>query len=283
MAKVICLWDITPLQNQSGSDRKQNQRFLNKRYGIEVDLLHASILALLIMIALLTYIYSIKVRVENIGLKEIAKNFYEINQIYRKRTKEIHSAEKEDLEIGLLVSEEMETLKAVCQRISRIFERVIGRKCTVTIKLVTVEDSRCFAHTYVRSEDLSPRDFQGRAKYVVGTGENTAYDHALALRTDGMPSHFYSGNLKKEKSYKNQREHYNIYYRSVLVVPIWDVVLPGEQKQLTEDLIGFLCVDTLSVNRINNRHHLYMLSALSIQMYTFMSFVRGRYLEFNEG
>jgi len=247
------------------------------RPGHEISYYKIIGLCALVAIIFLTYIYSIKVRSENIALKCIAEEFYEINQIYRKKIHELHLENSDEIEIGGLVAEEMMTLRGVCQRISHIYERVVGRKCIVTIKLITIENDECFAHTYVRSEELCVRDFGGRVKYKVDKSENSGFYEALMPRSDGKPPHFFSGDLTTDGQYKNQRKNFNFYYRSALVVPIGDMVVTDNGEQMVDGLVGFLCVDSLSVNRLNNRYHLFMLSALSSQMYTFISFVRGKY------
>ena len=92
-----------------------------------------------------------------------------------------------------------------------------------------------------------------------------------------MPSHFFSANLKKYEGYLNERQDYLKHYRSTIVVPLHGQNENAAATNNREDLIGYLCVDTKSVNRLNNRHHLYMISALSNQMYDFISLMRGRY------
>jgi len=152
----------------------------------------------------------------------------------------------------------------------------------VTLKLVTTENESCYAHTYVRSLELSNRDFPERHKYAVGSGENAGFDQALAEREDGLPSHFYSPNLgksQKANGYTNQRAHFIRFYNSTLIIPIRALTKSEEKAERKRkfDLIGFLCVDTLSTNRLNNGFHLFILSALADQMYNFMSLMRGKY------
>lgn len=230
-------------------------------------------------------IYSIKVRVENIALRSISELFYEINEIYRDKLREMFCSDAPvTAQMDLLAEEEL-ALKAVCERIERIFNRVTHRSCLVTIKLVTIDNEKCYAHTYVRSQQLCQRDSAGRKRYAVGSGENTAFDMALAKRPDGLPSHFYSGDLRKleiKHAYFNERQHYQRYYKSTLVVPIRGRNTHTTISSPEFDLVGFLCIDTLSVNRLNNGFHLYMLSALASQMYNFMSFMRGKYTVFVE-
>jgi hypothetical protein len=44
-----------------------------------------------------------------------------------------------------------------------------------------------------------------------------------------------------------------------------------------ERQLGFLAVDTMSENRLNNTYQMQMLAAYAHQMYNFMSLMRGKY------
>lgn len=224
------------------------------------------------------YVYSVRVRAENIALRGLSEVFHEINQIYRDKLREVFCSDSPETDPESLLAQEELALKGVCQRIDSIFSRVLNRNCMVTLKLATTENGKCFAHTYVRSQELCPRDNPERMKYVVGSGENTGFDESLAKRSDGLPSHFFSPDLRTHKGgYSNQRQHYDRHYRSTIVVPIRGVNKGKESTNGEFDLIGFLCVDTMSVNRLNNGYHLFILSALANQMYNFMSLMRGKY------
>lgn len=233
------------------------------------------------------YVYSVKVRADNIALRSLSGEFFDINRIYQRTMQQTFLVKSPVTDQELLIKTEKETLEAVCQRICSIFERVVGRKCMVTIKLITYEEreNACYAYTYARSIKASARDEAERVRYSVGDGLNTGFEEALKPRPDGSPPHFHSFDLSQESSdYSNQRRDYLRHYRSVLVVPIREPVTqqdcgPDESNvKIDSNLIGFLCVDTLSINRLNNSFHLIMLSALASQMYTFMCFMRGRYM-----
>jgi len=231
----------------------------------------------------LGYVYSARIRSENIALRGLSEVFFEINQIYRDKLREQFCSDSPVTDPENLLAEEELALKGVCQRIAAIFSSVTNRRCMVTIKLVTSEERKCFAHTYVRSQELCNRDTPDRIKYAVGSGANTGFDTALAKRSDGLPSHFYSANLpalEKQRGYSNQRQHYSRHYRSTIVVPIRGVNKGKESTPSEFDLIGFLCVDTMSLNRLNEGYHLFMISALASQMYNFMSLMRGKYTVF---
>jgi len=234
-----------------------------------------------LLVLLAGIFYSLKVRSENVALRDIASTFNEINHIYRDSLKDMFGGNNPvDNPEDLLVEEER-VLRSVCQRIENIFVRVTNRNCMVTIKLLLKEtDGRYFAHTYVRSLENCPRDKPERRKYQVGTGANTTFDKALQKCPNGIPSHFFSPDLTREEGYCNERQHYDKIYRSAIVVPIRGVNKGKEGTNEEYDMIGFLCVDTKSTHRLNDGYHLQMVSSLAGQMYNFMSLMRGKYTVF---
>ncbi|MEW8525173.1 MAG: hypothetical protein AB2552_19180 [Candidatus Thiodiazotropha endolucinida] len=236
-----------------------------------------------VSILLVGVIYSIKVRSENYALRKIAETFNEINHIYRDTLREMFGGDDPVTNPVDLLVEEERALRSVCQRVENIFSRVINRDCMVTIKLnVKEDDGRYFTYTYVRSLDNSKRDKPIRRRYEVGTGANTGFDVAIQKRVDSNPSHFYSPDLTKEHGYSNERQHFEKCYRSTIVVPIRGVNKGMEGTDLEFDMIGYLCVDTKSTHRLNDGYHLQMMSSLAVQMYNFMSLMRGRYTVFVE-
>ncbi len=235
------------------------------------------ILLIIFLLSLVAgYLYSLLVRSENIALRSLSEIFCEINKLYRDKLRESFAKEAPNRNLVDLAAGEKDVLQAVCQRIENIFHTVTHRNCMVTIKLVTDSNGKTLAETYVRSQQLSERD-RNRSRYSVGTGRNTAFDEAAKKRADGLPQHFFSANLLTEKGYSNERQHYERFYKSTLVVPISGSNRGKEGTNQEFDLIGFLCVDTLVVNHLNDGYHLYMLTALATQMYDFISLMRGNY------
>lgn len=256
--------------------------FLYDKAEDKPGLLSGILFSVCLLILIAGYVYSVLVRSENIALRSVYEILYEINQIYRDKLRELFAGELPASNTEELLAQEEQVLRSICQRIENIYSRLIGRNCMATVKLVTKEERKCFAHTYVRSQELCGRDKHQRIKYAVGTGENTAFDRALERRSDGSPHHYFSPNLVAEEGYSNQRQHFNKHYRSTLVVPIMGLNKGEEATPNEFDLVGFLCVDTLSINRLNSSYHLYILSALASQIYNFMSLMRGEYTVFVE-
>lgn len=222
-------------------------------------------------------IYSGRIRSQNIAYQESFQRLHKINHYYRDTLCSLFYGDKPETKTEVLITLEEQTIKAVCQQVKEIFDTLIRKPCMVTVKLITKEDSEKYCSTYVRSEEICERDQEEPTKYELGKWVNTAFDTALQNRTDGECACFYSGDLTKEISYNNQRQHWERYYRSVLVVPVRARRTISEGKKDLPDDIGFLCVDTISQNRLNKKYYIHLLAAFADQMYNFMSLMRGKY------
>lgn len=224
-------------------------------------------------------LYSLFVRQENDALRDMAYQLHRINHDYRDVLHRTFAGNAPRTSRTELVAMEIEALKCVTKRIERIFVSLLrGRSCTVTVKLITNHTSgRRVAKTYVRSEDDCTRDVGPPFEYDLGTNQNTAFDTALRLPEPNKCSHFHCGDLTKLANYNNQRPQWTNFYRSSIVVPIrfLDGQRVGQYDQ-SQDL-GFLCVDTLSRNWLNDGYHVELLASFADQMYNFLSLMRGRY------
>jgi len=218
--------------------------------------------------------FALMLHKENAKLKSIASTFTDINYLYKASLKSVLKCEKEYTKEDLMF-EEKSVLGAVCQRIEDIFTTVINRKCMVTVKLLIEEDEKKYAYTYTRSKDKCQRDQQGLIKkYLIGPSHNTGFSEAITKKSASEIRYYFSPDLTKEKNYFNERQKYTDHYRSVLVVPIAAINQDSIDTDRELDLLGFLCVDTKSINRLNDNYHLFILSSLASQMYNYMTFMR---------
>ena len=222
-------------------------------------------------------LYSARIRSQNIAYQMSLRRFHKINHYYRDTLCSLFFGDDPETDIDKLVPFEAQTMKAVCQQIKEIFDDIIGKPCMVTVKLIAQDSSGKFCSTYVRSEDICERDNEEPTKYELGRWVNTAFDTALQNRTAGECACFFSGDLIKERNYNNQRQHWDRYYRSAIVVPIRARRTGSDGRPEFPDDIGFLCVDTLSQNRLNKKYYVHLLAAFADQMYNFMSLMRGKY------
>ncbi|MEM5553265.1 hypothetical protein WNY63_21405 [Pseudoalteromonas neustonica] len=254
--------------------------FLYDKYIGEATFASSVFLVSALTVLSIGYLYSIRVRLDNIALRQTTETYGEINELYRDALSVFFSGENPITCPKNLVEEEKRILFSVCQRIENIFARVINRECTVTIKLLVEENNKIYAETMTRSVSQSIRDTSNSVRYEVNTGANTAFDEAIRNKVGKKPAHFYSPNLKKLDGYRNQRQNYIEFYKSVLVVPIRGRNVSEKNTAGEFDYIGFLCIDTKSTNRLNNNDHLNLLMSFANQMYNFSSLMRGRYTVF---
>jgi hypothetical protein len=239
---------------------------------VQLNQLTTSLIVFVVSLIILSFgiVYSFRVRSENLILKHISSNFNRINSIYRDSLSNTFEGDIPIDNTEDLLNEEEKVLRSVCQRIENIYSQLIARECTVTLKLKIEADGKDFVRTYTRSVEQSIRDQPERKKYEIGTGENTAFDKAMQQTLDKV-SYFHSPDTTQEKKYRNQRTNYYEYYRSVIVVPIWS---PNNTK---EKFIGFLCIDTKSINRLKDGYQIQIASSLASQMYNYISLMRGEY------
>jgi hypothetical protein len=212
-------------------------------------------------------------------LKRSAYDFHDINHIYRDALSgvlSIYAPTKPDSREILLV--EQNTLNRICVKIAHLFTSLTGKKCVVTVKLLANEGDTAFCFTWARSHVDILRSASGIEKFRVGVGENTGFDEAMKLR-DSETSYFFSPDLRtlsRRGRYRNARSGWANCYLSTIVVPIRQVIRTGDPPEV--HVFGFLCVDTMSPNRLNGTYHVQFLAGFADQMYNFLSIMRRTYL-----
>ena len=224
-------------------------------------------------------VYSFRVRQENIVLRRVPATVHSVNHNYRDVLCTLFGDRQNPPTDDLRVKAEVRVLESVCQRLAGVFRDLVRMPCMVSVKLITKEGGQAYCTTLVRSETLCARDALGETqRFSLNTGANTTLDEALRYQP-GRKSYFYSADLTKERegSYNNDRRTWKSYYRSEIVCPIRYVKPDVDGRPPTSDDIGFLIVDTLSTNRLNEAFHLELLGACADQMYNFMSLMRGKY------
>jgi hypothetical protein len=224
-------------------------------------------------------VYSIRVRQENIAIRRIPATIHRINHDYRDALSVLFGSPAVVPTDEMRTKNEVQILESVCQRLAVLFQQLTKKPCTVTVKLTRKTDGHTYCSTLVRSERLCLRDAAGQiVQFSLNTGRNSALDTALRY-TPGRKSYFFSSDLTKEKdgAYNNERQGWKQFYRSEIVCPIRYVKASADGRPPTSEDLGFLIVDTLSVNRLNDGFHLELLAACADQMYNFMSLLRGTY------
>ena len=216
---------------------------------------------------------------DHLRLRNCGPLLHEINHIYRDALFKSLSAKQGGAprwEMKQLLELERATLAEACGKIGELFTSLTGRQCVVTVKLLAKgEGDKRICFTWVRSRSGIYRPLGSEEGYTVGDGQNTGFDMALRLRSSA-PMHFHSPDLialQKRGLYRNARPGWERLYKSTIVVPI----IAGEDQENGADVIGFLCVDSLSRNRLNATYHVEFLAAFADQMYNYVNLMRRGY------
>ena len=224
-------------------------------------------------------LYSLRIRQENRVFRISHEVLHKINHNYRDVLSDVFGDRKVEERVRR-AGIEKETLRSVCEELSKLFLAFTHVPCTVTVKLIVRgQDGVLYARTHARSEIYCPRDTVEPFDFQLMTGKNTGLDGALK-RVQGQVSHFFSADLFPEAVnhlYFNERPNWRDCYRSAIVVPIRHVTGEKDHHGWVSDNVGFLSVDTTSPNRLNDTYHVDMLAAYADQMYNFMSLMRGKY------
>ncbi|HWB06934.1 MAG TPA: hypothetical protein VG796_28175 [Verrucomicrobiales bacterium] len=227
-------------------------------------------LPLIIVFALANWLWLADVR----KLRELPTHLHRINHTYRDVLARVFSPNSPPQTDDTLIEIERRVLEGLCWEIAEIYRGLINRRCTVTVKLVTEDDSeKAFCFTWARSYYDASRD-STLEKFAID--ENTAFRTAAAVVQDRV-SFFHSGDLvelEKRGLYTNQRKGWQKYYKSAIVVPIRYVI---DEAQNRQQLLGFLALDTMETNRLNSSYHVELLAAFADQLYNFLSLMRHNY------
>jgi hypothetical protein len=214
------------------------------------------------------------------GFRRSAHELHSINHVYRDaitRQFSLQESSKEKIESSIelqnLLLVERAILSVICLKITNIYSNLIRHKCTVTVKLMADKNQKKVCFTWARSEHQIERDRRPEDGYDLE--ENTGFKKALE-DVPGRPSHFFSADLIKDfhkGNYHNTRGGWQHFYKSTIVVPIRH---KSESEPQKADVVGFLCLDTNSRNRLNDGYHVELLAAFADQMYNFINIMRRR-------
>jgi hypothetical protein len=210
-----------------------------------------------------------KLKTEAIQFNRIFKDFHRINHIYRNSLCELFVDNPQEY------TDPRETLGTICNHIGNIFKLLTGSDCQITIKLIAEEISNntkiLYCQTYARNGGKNVRD-EPPIKYIVKN--NTAFTTASNYQGGDRISHYWSADLTKDTNYCSDRLDYLKFYTSVIVVPI-RYVSKNDHRHIYDT--GFLTVDTLETNRLNDYSHVLLLASFADQCYNYLSLVRGKY------
>lgn len=169
--------------------------------------------------------------------------------------------------IRKLTDDTKEFLQTALDYLCQILQKSTGEKVCACIKLIEnsgiatgIDKEKATVTTFCRSKNT---DKNRKANDGVDTGsirikDNTDFYDILDEESKDTNSYFYQGNLlqydkdlkKAGKKYKNTTEDFQKYYKGAIVVPIRvnKSHLFYVNNNNGYDIVGFLCVDSLSIN-----------------------------------
>jgi hypothetical protein len=206
---------------------------------------------------------------ENKRLKACIHELHQVNHLYRDAISNrfFDSGNTENLSDGQLIEQEKAILHHVCAKISSIF--LTNRKCFVGVYLIRTKAGQNVCSLHSASEYEAVR-FPTPPETFIVSPDNTRFWEAGVKRPCGI-NYFHSPDLKKLPDFNDQTQHYESRYKSCIVVPIR--YCPNREGAKPDDL-GFLVVDTLARERLNNGYHVHYLAAFADQMYNFQNIWR---------
>lgn len=169
--------------------------------------------------------------------------------------------------VGKLTDDTKEFLKTTLDYLCQILQKNTGEKVCACIKLIEnsgvatgIDKEKATVITFCRSRntDKKRKANDGVHQKSIKIKENTDFYDILDEDSENTNSYFYQGNLpqydkalrKTDKKYRNTTEDYEKYYLGTIVVPIR--VHKSHLYYVNEnsgyDIVGFLCVDSLSTN-----------------------------------
>ncbi|MBD3249459.1 hypothetical protein GF336_05420 [Candidatus Woesearchaeota archaeon] len=174
----------------------------------------------------------------------------------------------------------------VLTNISNAFSLIKGVDCRVSLKLIKVDpniredldDKERVRYYYVRT---FTRDIKSKIK-CQQLDQHSDVNHTIAGNTDfrelffmekGAERYWICGNIFKKQGYQNTRfeEGKTVEYHSVIVFPIRkDTTSETNKEHMTcsQDIHGFLCIDSKSRNIFNRRYDPELGGAIADALYS---------------
>lgn len=173
--------------------------------------------------------------------------------------------------VGKLTDDTIKFLQTALDYLCELLQKNTGEKICACIKLIEnsglargIDKENATVTTFCRSKytDKNRKANDEILAKSVKIKDNTDFYDILDEECKDTNSYFYQGNLpqydkdlrKAGKKYRNTTEDYQKYYKGTIVVPIR--VMKSRLYYINEnngyDIVGFLCVDSPSVNAFRN-------------------------------
>lgn len=206
--------------------------------------------------------------------KQFSKNYYwylhDFRNIYFDMLKHYKENERKDT-IELVTKDTQKFLTSALDMLTSIFDACTGEETFACVKLIEnngdkkIDRDAARVYTFCRSSNTDRERIENdnsKNKKGVLICENTDFYEIVGSRTEPPQPFFYQGDLLKYakdlekvgKKYKNTRKDFDKYYKATIVAPIR---VHKEHQHFSVDkdaydIIGFLCLDSLSTNAFRN-------------------------------
>lgn len=263
----------------------------------EVDSLIKVIILCLVGVILIMFIKMRKYKRIIVNLRsEFSEGYYSLlhdfRNIYYEMLKhyKITGVGDKKMQMELIGKDTRQFLVAALDSLSRIFAQNTGCEVSCCVKLIEtngvnakINADNAKVYTFCRSKNTDQeRLMRDEGEYRSALIRDNTDFYEILL--NDLPI-FYQGNLRQYaadlrkvgKSYNNSRADYDKYYIGTIVAPIRLKKEFQHFDKNTEgyDLIGFLCVDTLSENAFRNdddhrKNYSFIVKAYADEMYVIL-------------
>ena len=210
--------------------------------------------------------------------KKFSFNYYQFLHDFRNSYFDIlnnHKTRKNESKEGrikLLTQETQSFLEDALDYLCDVLEANTGEKICACVKLIentgnatNIDKDKATVITFSRSKntDKTRKSNDEKQNKSISIKDNTDFYDILDENSSNTNSYFYQSDLvqyakdleKVGKEYRNTTKHYERYYRGTIVAPIR--ILRKRLHYVDENngynIIGFLCVDSLSTNAFRNK------------------------------
>lgn len=236
--------------------------------------------------------YLIKYKKLLMGTKKvITSNFFSLTRNFRNSYFDILSYYKtKKLTVELLTEKIEDILLKSLDDICKIFKELTYQDISACIKYIDsvkeVDRETATIKTFVRSSstDSKRSENDNNNPNPIFIKDNTDFYSILSPNSENKKSYFYQRNLlqyaKDEErhgnTYNNSTKNWEKYYKSTFVVPISiaNKRLFFNSKKHCYDVIGFLCLDSLSTDVFLEReesYNKYIAQAFAAELYIILN------------
>lgn len=257
------------------------------------DLLLLVICATFIFLCLLLIFRIVKYKQLVQGARKItSENYYNFLHDFRNTYFDILNHYKmNELNVPLLTTDLQNFLKNALDYLCEIFNEFTRQKVSACIKYIDgatekIDLENATVRTFVRSTNshINRNNNDKNIKEAIRIKDNTDFYDILSSESKNKKPYFYQRNLiKYEKAlranglhYDNSTHNWEEYYRATIVVPIRiaNERLFFNAQCKSYNVIGFLCVDSMSVNAFlenQENYNVLLLKSFAAEIYMILN------------